>query len=108
MDRRYGGVIWTNHALERLGERGISQGDAWVAFTKPDQSRYAQNRGGWIYYKTIHGWKIEVVAKQNERKEWIVLSVWAKPVFWQKEYTTVKKRHWFTRLLRQIFLGDYR
>ena len=27
-DRNYGGVIWTNHALERLNKRGIKQGDA--------------------------------------------------------------------------------
>jgi len=28
MERNYGGVIWTNHALQRLKERGISQRDA--------------------------------------------------------------------------------
>ena len=33
MDRNFGGVIWTNHALDRLRERGIKQGDAWVTKT---------------------------------------------------------------------------
>lgn len=106
--RDYGGVIWTNHALARLQERGISQGDAWIAFTRADQSRYAATKGGWVYYKTVNGWKIEVVAKQNERKEWIILTVWAKPEYWKNEYKAVKKQHWFIRLLRQIFFGDYR
>lgn len=81
MDRNFGGVIWTNHALERLRERGISQGDAWATFKNPDQSRYAQTEAAWIYYKTYGGQKIEVVAKQNEHKEWIILTVWSRPVY---------------------------
>ncbi|KKR09982.1 MAG: hypothetical protein UT38_C0017G0001, partial [Microgenomates group bacterium GW2011_GWA2_39_19] len=51
MDQHYGGVIWTNHALQRLRERGIKQGDAWVTWRRPDKSRYATAQGAWIYYK---------------------------------------------------------
>lgn len=78
MDRNYGGVIWTNHALQRLSERGITQGDAWATWKNPDQSRYAKSRNAWIYYRTYGVTKIEVVAAQNERKEWIILSVWSR------------------------------
>lgn len=81
MDRNFGGVIWTNHALQRLTERGISQGDAWATFQRPEQSRYAAVQGGWVYYRTYGDQRIEVVAKQNERKEWIILSVWSKPLY---------------------------
>lgn len=81
MDKNFGGVIWTNHALKRLAERGISQSDAWATFRRPDQSRYAKARGAWVYYKTYGNQKIEVVAKQDERKEWIILSVWSRPVY---------------------------
>lgn len=77
MDSHYGGVIWTNHALDRLNERGIKQGDAWVTFRRPEQSRYARIKGAWIYYRDFADTRIEVVAKQNERKEWIILSVWS-------------------------------
>lgn len=77
--RDYGGVIWTNHALQRLQQRGIKQGDAWATWKNPDQSRYAKSKGAWIYYKTYGNRRIEVVAKQNEKKEWIILSVWSKP-----------------------------
>lgn len=83
MDNKYGGVIWTNHAVERLRERGVKQGDAWATFRRPDQSRYAASKGAWVYHKTYGDQKIEVVAKQNERKEWIILSVWSKPVYEQ-------------------------
>ena len=81
MERNFGGVIWTNHALKRLKERNISQGDAWATFRRPEQSRYAESKGAWVYYKTYGNQKIEVVAKQNEKKEWIILSVWSRQVF---------------------------
>lgn len=100
-ERYYQGTIWTNHALERLKERGITQGDAWVAFSKADTSRYAKTKDAWIYNKIINGWKYEVVAKQNERKEWVILSVWAKPV-----YDGVK-RPWYIRFIRKVFFGKY-
>jgi hypothetical protein len=80
MDRNYGGVIWTNHALSRMKERQIKQGDAWTTWRRPDQSRYAKSKGAWVYYKTYGNQRVEVVAKQNEKKEWIILSVWSRPV----------------------------
>jgi hypothetical protein len=82
MDNHFGGVIWTNHALERLRERGISQSDAWATWKRPDQSREGSNqKGSWVYYKTYGDQRIEVVAKKNEQGEWIILSVWSKPVY---------------------------
>ena len=82
MDRNYGGVIWTNHALQRLQERGIKQGDAWATWRNPEQSRKGSNiNGSWVYYKTYGDQRIEVVAKQNEKKEWVIMSVWSKPVY---------------------------
>ena len=81
MNKDFGGAIWTNHALARLRERRIKQGDAWATFRRPDQSRYAAAKGAWVYYKTYGDQKIEVVAKQNKRKEWIILSVWSHPVY---------------------------
>lgn len=104
MNQHYGGVIWTNHALDRLKERGISQQEALITFTNSDQSRYAATRGGWVYYKTYGNRKIEVVAKQNERKEWVILTVWERPVYG----TEHKKQSFWLRLFRQIFFGDYR
>lgn len=82
MDRNFGGVIWTNHALERLRERGIKQGDAWATFNRPEQSRKGV-QGNWVYYRNWGGTQVEVVAKQNGKREWIILSVWSKPIFEQ-------------------------
>jgi len=96
MDRNFGGVIWTNHALQRLKERGIKQGDAWATWRRPDQSRYAQSRGAWVYYKTYGNQKIEVVARKNERGKWVIVSVWSRLVFEKK-----RKRASFWKLLLQ-------
>lgn len=79
MDNHFGGVIWTNHALDRLRERGIKQGDAWATFNRPQQSRKG-NSGNWVYYKNWNGTQIEVVAKKNEKGEWLILSVWSRRV----------------------------
>ena len=100
-DRNYGGVIWTNHALERLNKRGIKQGDAWATWKRPDQSRYAKLKGAWVYYKTYGDQKIEVVAKQNEKKEWVILSVWSKSVYEKRE--DVKKTSTGLALIMKIF-----
>ena len=85
MNKNFGGVIWTNHALQKLKERGIKQGDAWATWRNPQQSRRATSKGTWIYYRTYGSEKIEVIAKQNEKKEWIILSVWSKPVYETKK-----------------------
>lgn len=97
MNNNFGGVIWTNHALTRLRERGIKQGDAWATWRNPDQSRFAKSKNAWIYYKTFGDTKIEVVAKKNEKGEWIILSVWSKKVLENKK--TNKKQ----ALLKTLF-----
>jgi hypothetical protein len=81
MNKNYGRVIWANHALDRLKQRAISQGDAWATWSRPHESRYAQTKGAWIYYRTHGTEKIEVVAKKNERGEWVILSVWSRPAY---------------------------
>jgi len=116
MDKNFGGVIWTNHALQRLKDRGIKQGDAWVTWRRPEQSRYAKEKGTWIYYRTFPSTssgqvqRIEVVAKKVEKPpaqrasgpagEWIILSVWSRYVFPKKKPQSFL-RFW----LKKIFKG---
>src|SRR4030042_1729472 len=78
MDNHFGGVIWTNHALDRLRQRGIKQGDAWATWRNPEHTKKGSALGSWVYYRDYGGTQIEVVAKQNERHEWIILSVWSR------------------------------
>lgn len=80
MDKNFGGVIWTNHAIERLKERKISQGDAFAAFNRPDESKYSRKSAGYVYYKSWGNQKLEVVAKKNGEGKWVIISVWSKPL----------------------------
>lgn len=100
-ERNYHGVIWTDHALERLTERNISQGDAWVAFNRPDQSRRAESPNAWVYYKTFGNRRLEVVAKKNERGEWVILSVWERML--EQKNRPSQTSNWLRTLLRKIF-----
>ncbi len=80
MDNHFGGVIWTNHALDRLRERGIKQGDAWATWNRPESSRKGTTPGTFVYFRNYDGIQIEVVAKKNEKGEWLILSVWSRPI----------------------------
>lgn len=75
----YGGVIWTNHAKERLTQRGLSQSQAVEAFYHPDTSEQGRQSGSVVYKKRINAALITLIAKQNEKKEWIILSAWIDP-----------------------------
>ncbi|HLD91963.1 MAG TPA: DUF4258 domain-containing protein [Patescibacteria group bacterium] len=99
MDKNFGGVIWTNHAIQRLYERGIKQGDAWATWRNPEQSRYAASEGSWIYYRTYGDNRIEVVAKQNDKKEWIILSVWSKKVYLKNTNIVSSSGSWLKKFL---------
>lgn len=77
--RVYGGAIWTNHALERLGARGLTQELARQAFQNPDYSGKGKQKDSWEYRKKFGDSQVTVIAKQNEKHEWIILSCWIDP-----------------------------
>jgi hypothetical protein len=77
MENLYGGVIWTNHALKRLRDRGVSQSLAHTAFKNPDTTQ--KDGDTTMFRKRIDNTLVCVVAKQNEKKEWVVLSAWMDP-----------------------------
>lgn len=99
MDNHFGGVIWTNHALDRLRERGIKQGDAWATWRNPQETRKGKS-GNWVYYRNYDSTQIEVVAKQNEKGEWLILSVWSKPVYSER---TNHKESFLEFIFRKLF-----
>ena len=99
MERNFGGVVWTNHVLDRMRERGIKQGDAWATWRNPQTSKKGTVAGSWVYYRNYAGTQIEVVAKQNEKREWIILSVWSRSVF---QANTNKKSNLWSNLIKLL------
>lgn len=102
MDKNFGNIIWTDHALNRMRERGIKQSDAWVTWKNPERSRYVKDKATWIYHKTFSGQRVEVVAKKNDDGRWIILSVWSKSLTDKK---LKKKRQSFVEKVVKKFLG---
>lgn len=87
LQQHYGGAIWTNHALERLEQRKLSQEMAWSAFQYPDNSVEGKQPGSIEYRKRYGRHLITVIAKQNEKSEWIILSCWVDPpMFGTEDY----------------------
>lgn len=110
MNNHYGGVIWTNHVLKRLQERGISQSDAFITFNNPANSRHAATSGAWVFYRNFSKYRMEVVASQNEKKEWVIMSVWAKPLsrIYTKESSLTLMVNKFVQKLLEKTLGGLR
>ena len=77
----YGNVIWTNHAIDRMRDRGLSQEQAWVAFRNPDSQSDNKNQDSKEFKKRFGDSLVTIIAKQNEKKEWIILSVWSRLVY---------------------------
>lgn len=107
--RSYGNVIWTNHALERLADRKLPQDMAWQAFRKPHDSTLGHKRGTIEYKRSFGKYKVTVIAKQNEEKEWIILSCWIDPPFTgsidikkRKDYLAYKKASFWGKFLYHI------
>jgi hypothetical protein len=77
--RNYGGAIWTNHALERMEQRYLPQDMAWQAFQHPDTSFAGKQPGTTESIKQFGSSKVTIISKQNEQREWIILSCWIDP-----------------------------
>jgi len=113
MERKYLNLIFTNHAINRLYNRGISQEKAYETFKNPDGQLPGKIPGSVKFYKSYGPpageageQRIEIVAKKNEKGEWVVFSCWSKfkekPVYHYKEPLLQKL---IGDLVRKIFKG---
>lgn len=75
----YGGAIWTNHALERLSQRGISQENALRAFKDADSQFEGTAPGSQKFIKQFGDKKVTLIGKYTDQKEWIIISAWIDP-----------------------------
>lgn len=108
----YQGLIFTNHAIRQMKNRGLSQDMAALVFKHADRSFKGKTKNAFVYQKRFEDSRVTVIAKQNERNEWVVLSAWIDPPipgspdakekeqykkyqkasFWGKLWLTLKKQ----------------
>lgn len=77
-ERYYGGMVWTNHALDRLAKRRVYQADALAVMKNPDRTFPAKKDNSVKFIRTVNGRQIHVVGVLNEEKKWVVTSVWVR------------------------------
>lgn len=99
----YGGLIWTNHALSKLSQRGLTQESAWKTFKYPDSLIKGKKPETIQHQKNFGSSVITVIVKQNEKKEWIVLSCWIDPP--SPDSIDAKKREEYQKYRKASFWG---
>lgn len=114
-EKYYGEAIWTNHALKRLSDRGLSQKIAWKAFQYPDISTPLDHSGTMQYKKGIGSSLVTVVAKKNDQGKWLIISCWIDPPvpgsaddFKHRRWEKYRQSNWITKIWMQFqrtFLG---
>lgn len=110
MGNYYKNVIWTNHALNRMKERGLTQDMAAEAFHHPDNQFAGTQKDTLRYQKQFGKSKATVVAKKNEKNEWVILSAWVDPPLAgshdekrQNAYRSYQKAGFWKKVLITIF-----
>lgn len=104
-NQNYKGIIWTNHALERLKQRRLDQEIAWKAFNNPDTSVKGKQSGTMEYQKKFGKSLVTIIATKNDKREWIILSCWVDPpmegsidIQKKKDYIKYQKAGFWGRL----------
>lgn len=108
--RTHGGVIWTNHALERLKGRKIPQEIAWKAFRFPEVTQKGKASGSFEFIKKLDIYTVTVIAKKNDRREWVIVSCWIDPplpgsVDLQRKEKKISTLSWVISVFRRAFFG---
>jgi hypothetical protein len=103
--KKYGGVIWTNHALQRLSERGLSQKMAWTAFQYPEDSIKLDGSGTMEYRKSFGNSVVTVVAKKNDHRQWVIVSCWINPPI--PGTIDARKKAWYKKFRAAGFWGKF-
>lgn len=78
MQREYQNVVFTEHALERLRKRRMTQAMVVQAIQKPERD-FIEDDGDTRFIKTVNGRAVHVVAHylEDERK-WLVKTTWVR------------------------------
>lgn len=62
-----------------MRDRGLPQDTALDTFKKPDEVEKGREHGSYRHIKQFGPSRVTVIAKQNERREWLILSAWIDP-----------------------------
>lgn len=72
-------VVFTNHSIERLKERGIKGEMVWSTVRFPDVKKSGKQKDTIEFSKKIGNRTVTSICKKNNLGEWVVLSAWIDP-----------------------------
>lgn len=72
-------IVFTNHSIERLKERGITGEMVWQAVKVPDTKSPGKEKHTTEFIKRIGDRKVVCIGKKNDIGEWVILSAWMDP-----------------------------
>ncbi len=104
------GVIFTNHAWQRLDDRTISA-DMVVETISYPEKRFASGQSGTKFIRTLRGRKVHVVAEKNRDSQWVVISTWVRgendkiPLAWQLITAPFRLLWWILQQLWRTIFG---
>ena len=74
-------VVFTDHAILRMKERGISGEWAWGTVKNADKTQPGKEKHTTEFIKKFSFQTVTVICKKNDIGEWVVLSIWIDPPF---------------------------
>ncbi len=103
---RFSTIIWTNHAVQRLKDRGLSEPTVVQAIRHADTQRAGKRRDTVEYSAEYDGHIVTAVTARSEKDELIVISCWVDPPFagtkdWFKKQRWLKFKTlpWWQKML---------
>lgn len=100
---KYKKLIYTNHILQRMKERGLSYDYVYWVWNRPDKRTDGKAEGSYKFFRKLKDEWLVVVAKKNELGEWILLTCWTKPMYPEKQPYRRTKPNWLWRLIKWLW-----
>lgn len=72
-------VVFTNHAIQRMSQRGVSGDWVWQVVKSPEISVAGKEKHTTEFTKRFGEHTVTAIGKKNDLGEWVVLSVWMDP-----------------------------
>lgn len=99
---QYAGLIFTNHVLSRIKERGIRPEQIWETYKNPDKQSGVK-KGATERTKKFGNYFVSIVFKHNEKNEVIIISAWMDPPL--PGTSDAKEHKWWKKYKRSGFWG---
>ncbi len=97
----YRGLIFTNHVLERMRARGITQEQIWETYTSPDKQDQIKDADRRV--KKFGNVSVTIVFKYNEKRETIIISAWMDPPLPGSK--DAAQKDWWEKYKKAGFMG---